>query len=230
MKIDRVTITGADESINPEELVAISDKYPFVEWAILVSTSKEGVPRFPSKKWIDEFIKVKGLQRAIHICGGWIRKLIVDRNPEVFIDRPEFIESFPRIQLNFSHLSSNVTFLETLTPYKNQFIFQINKQREEKLNLTAFAKYKGINATALFDASGGKGKLPNKWPEYPGFYSGYAGGLGPDSIEEELKRIAEAVGENTIWIDMESRVRSLDDSKFELDKVVKCLEVVKFYV
>jgi hypothetical protein len=36
MKITRVTITGADDKIQPEQLIDLSYKYCFVEWAIRV--------------------------------------------------------------------------------------------------------------------------------------------------------------------------------------------------
>ena len=37
MILDRVTITGADDSIHVEQLAELSQAYPYVEWGILVS-------------------------------------------------------------------------------------------------------------------------------------------------------------------------------------------------
>ncbi len=47
MKIDKVTLTGADDSVRPAELVEISQQYPLVEWGILFSKSQQGTARFP---------------------------------------------------------------------------------------------------------------------------------------------------------------------------------------
>jgi hypothetical protein len=55
---------------------------------------------------------------------------------------------------------------------------------------------------------------------------GYAGGIGPDSIGADLTRIAEAVGEGVIWIDMEGRVRDEAD-RFDLNRVETVLRAVR---
>ena len=37
MTLNRVTITGADDFTEPKDLVELSEEFPFVEWAILLS-------------------------------------------------------------------------------------------------------------------------------------------------------------------------------------------------
>jgi hypothetical protein len=97
----------------------------------------------------------------------------------------------------------------------------------------------------------GAGILPREWPKpiyldvHPGDdgcgvqqhrYHGYAGGLGPDNLAEQIPLIlAAAAGnehtaEGRIWIDMETRVRSSDDRTFDLAKVRRCLEIAAPYV
>ena len=76
MKLHTVTITGADESTNINDLLEISSQFPFVEWGILFSPKQmEGAfPRNPSFKWIMDHIvplKEKGLKLSAHICGAW---------------------------------------------------------------------------------------------------------------------------------------------------------------
>ena len=68
MKLDRVTITGADDSVDPLQLRALSLEFPFVEWGILVSHSNTictsyPKPRFPSPKWIAD------LQGLVSVTG-----------------------------------------------------------------------------------------------------------------------------------------------------------------
>ena len=91
---------------------------------------------------------------------------------------------------------------------------------------------RGLNAVALFDHSGGKGRVPRHWTPIPHqeVFTGYAGGLGPDNLADELKRIHDAVGEATIWIDLETKVRSDDDKVFDLDKVRRCYDIARPYV
>lgn len=233
--INRVTITGADNSIRPEALLPLSEEFPFVEWAILVSSTREDNPRYPARAWVDELAalaKKHDLKLAGHICGAWVRNLVVQKDPAVFNERPEFLEYFPRIQLNFSPYHAAQLFLQVLQPYNNQFIFQMgSKGIAEKKALLQLGLSMGLNLAVLFDRSGGKGVLPTAWPEpIDPFYLGYAGGLGPDSLAEQLPKITEAAGDRTIWIDMESRVRSEDDQQFDLAKVRTCLEICKPWV
>lgn len=236
MPINKVTITGADNSIRPEELLPLSEQYPFVEWAILVSNTKADNPRYPTRSWIDELAnlgKSHNLQLAGHICGEWVRDLVIHRKPTVFEERPEFLEYFPRIQLNFSPYHAAQLFLDLLKPYKNQFIFQVgSKGKGEKVALLNLGLSMGLDLAVLFDRSGGKGILPTSWPEpLDLFYCGYAGGLGPDSLEEQIPKILEKLDSNQpAWIDMESRVRSDDDSLFDLEKVRSCLEICSKWV
>ena len=72
--------------------------------------------------------------------------------------------------------------------------------------------------------SGGAGILPNAWPQARDCYCGYAGGLSPDNIEEQLPEIEKVAGEGPIWLDMETHVRSEDDRQFELAKVRQVLK------
>jgi len=48
VKLDRVTITGADDQTSIAQMAEFSDMFSFVEWGILVSRSQEGAARFPS--------------------------------------------------------------------------------------------------------------------------------------------------------------------------------------
>jgi hypothetical protein len=159
---------------------------------------------------------------------------VIQRRTTVFDEHPEFIENFPRIQLNFSPYDAAPLFLDLLEKYpKNQFIFQVgSKGKKDKKTLLENGLDKGLNLAVLFDRSGGKGILPDKWPEplFPKVYHGYAGGLGPDTLEEEIPKILEASRDQTIWIDMESRVRSEDDEQFDLEKVRLCLEICERHI
>jgi phosphoribosylanthranilate isomerase len=235
MFIDKVTITGADNSIRPEELIPLSAEFPFVEWAILLSETKVDNPRFPSRSWIDELAnlgKSHNLQLAGHVCGAWVRDLVTKKDARVFTNHPEYLEYFPRIQLNFSPYSASQGFLLELKPHKNQFILQMgSKYKDEKVALLNLGLSMGLSISMLFDRSGGKGVVPTSWPiPIEPFYCGYAGGLGPDSLNDQLPAISQTVGERTIWIDMESRVRSEDDQQFDLGKVRKCLELARPWV
>ena len=87
-----------------------------------------------------------------------------------------------------------------------------------------------MHASVLFDASGGHEITPERWPALPDDVPcGFAGGLGPDSLKEQLERLASVAGSQVIWIDMESKIRSEAD-EFDLDKVSRCLEIAQRFV
>lgn len=210
-------MTGAEDSIKPESLVKISQDFPFVEWGILLKDTTGG--RFPSMKWVSE---LKGLNVNLsgHICGKWCRDIFQKKN----IDFPrEIFDIFPRIQLNFSPYAVPLDLIPFLKTFpEKQFIFQIGKKSQADLIWEALNQ--NLNFSCLLDRSGGKGEVPGKWPELiPNVFCGQAGGLGPDTLETELPKIAEVVGEQEIWIDMESRIRT--DGLFDLNKVLNCLKI-----
>lgn len=240
MKIDRVTITGADDSIKPDDILSLSNEFPFVEWGILVSESSTGRARFPSHDWVSQLqllCSESGIgDLSLHICGKWVRDLLIGKRtiPSSLFDY------FPRVQLNF-HAEKTAcdapAFRGALIglPFK-QFIFQLDGAHgNHHLETAAVAGI--LDCVGLFDVSGGAGIVPGEWPapmymtdDSTYAYHGYAGGLGPDSLETELPRIAEAAGDCRIWIDMETRVRSEDDAQFDLAKVRRCLEICQPWI
>lgn len=106
MKIlNRVTVTGADDSTNIDKLFEIQAKYPFVEWGILLSKKyslKDGANRFPSKNWLNDLIgKGSGkLNLSGHICGEWVKEALLGEFPMLDNIHGNFTDGFRRFQLN----------------------------------------------------------------------------------------------------------------------------------
>jgi hypothetical protein len=242
VKLDRVTITGADDRTSTKALVELTEEYPFVEWGILVSKSSEGNPRFPTRDWIEQFvIEMDRLDRArrrnawlsMHVCGFWVRRLLQGIDTEELYRFRSF-PRFQRYQLNFHaevHRMDWPAFEALADRYflHRQIIFQMDGTNEA---LFVRASQSKANVVPLFDRSGGAGVTPQRWPApfTPNVYQGYAGGLGPGNLPTELPRIAESAGDARIWIDMERNVRSEDDMDLDLDKVRAVLEYCAPYV
>lgn len=233
--LEKVTITGADDSTPIEDLVSLSKEFPFVEWGILISAKSEGTYRFPSRKWIDalvtradQFVRElnEPLNLSTHICGRWVRQLFVGQLE--WTELPSIITISQRVQIN-THAEEHVATtaflgnLASLPAPPRQFIFQWDGVNDH-LIYGAFAA--GFAVAALFDTSGGAGRLPVSWPQpKPDFLCGYAGGLGPDNVEGQLRIIEQRCAGRVYWIDMERRVRTQDDSRLDLDKVRRVLEI-----
>ena len=86
------------------------------------------------------------------------------------------------------------------------------------------------NVSMLVDDSKGTGVMSSTpWPSPPlnGEYKiGYAGGIGPSNIQTVLGDVIEAGSGEAIWIDMESKLRSVKNDKdiFDLDKCYKVID------
>lgn len=240
MILDRVTITGADDTVRPYDLWCLSKEFPFVEWGILFSHRQQGGPRFPSLDWVHDLASLAegvNIGLSAHLCGGWVRELLAGEFTFAHLF-PALVEQLDRVQLNFHGERAKVNvdrFLNALsdrchqtTPFHLQCIFQLDGVNDELCNR---AQSRGIDAVGLHDLSGGAGILPRAWPGANfHFYTGYAGGLGPDNLEVQIQEIEKAAGNAKIWIDMETKVRSEDDGRFLLEKVHRCLEVARPYV
>lgn len=237
-QLDRVTITGADDSVTAEDLITISQEFPFVEWGILFSRrlqdttlTQERTPRYPSPAWILHELPLldeAGVQLSAHLCGGWVRALALEGDFAWKRCNPRTSQIFPRIQLNFH---AERQFRDT------HHEFAAILEREEEAGHQIILQVDGVNDTwitqlviengigvPLFDTSHGAGVSPSRWPKaWPKTFCGYAGGLSPTNVVDEITRIREVACGERIWIDMERQVRTDDDRALDLDKVCRVL-------
>ena len=235
MKLNRVTLTGADDTVKPGDLFDIFARYPFVEWGILLSRTRMGQPRYPSTAWLMELSfecerREIGINLSVHLCGGLVRE-IVRGDDSAFHDFDVPLSLAHRIQLNFAGQHVDVdrhAFGQVLKRHaRYQYVFQL-EGRNEGLFDAALESLK-LNAAGLFDCSGGRGVTPETWPspKWLAIDHSYAGGLGPDNIEAELPRICAAHSasgsSSDFGVDMESKVRDEED-RFDLFRCEKVLE------
>lgn len=241
MHLDRVTITGADDSVSPRALACLSAAYPCVEWGILASASHAGVPRFPSHPWIRDLQgqhATTPLALSLHLCGRWVHHLL-----NGFDAPPWLFASMRRVQLNFHGEDLAYAPVPCWSALRRlgdrQIIFQIDGAHGFEY-WQAIRGQNGrnghVDAVPLWETSGGPWRLPDYWPfpvtipDGPVCLKGYAGGLGPENLGELLAQIAEAAGDASIWIDLETHVRSADGQRLDLDKVIACLDLAQPYV
>lgn len=232
-----VTVTGADDSIYPEQLIPLAKKFRFVEFGILLLKKQQGGKRFPSRDWLDRLYALSlsnHFNLSGHICGGWLRDLCVGE-PVFLDDTGHLFAIFKRFQLNFYGETHEVDIhkcgqlLEKKFSGK-QIIFQIDGNSENRQMFASMRAFFDVDVHPLFDSSSGRGELPKEWPSPLGRFYGYAGGLSPGNLQKELEKISRVVAGSLVWIDTESRVRSKYDKLFDLDKVQWFLEAAKPWV
>lgn len=232
--LNRVTITGADDKTSIDELLDLSLEFPFVEWGILLSKRHEGTSRFPSRAWSDLFLaqaKLHHIHVAVHLCGAWVRELLMGNLQ--MSELPDIAAFADRIQINTHaefHVSTVKMFDFMQAAADKTFIFQLDGIND---HLFDAASTKRSDVAGLFDASHGAGVLPNSWPipsVWARFY-GYAGGLGPNNLAEQIPRIHQAAlhGVTDYWIDMEGRVRNYA-GEFDLGLVHRALDICAPFV
>lgn len=230
MKLEIVTITGADDQVDVQQLYDLQLEFPFVEWGILLSATNQGQPRYP---WgglleIAEFNSRYPLRLSGHICSNWMQD-ILNGYPTIISDKPFIQNTFDRIQLNchnrtwrlkegaflnaIDQLCKERSLFKSYGEYSHgEYILPWDGQSQDYLPIvTAEA-----NASLLFDTSGGKGESPKEWPAISG-WTGFAGGLTPDNLETQLIAISKIAGDCPFWIDVESGVRT--DNQFDFKKV-----------
>lgn len=223
MKIDKVTITGADDNTDILEMVDIQRRYHFVEWGILLSAKRAGTDRYVSQKRLEKLFMYGGLKLSAHLCGDYAARML-QLKPYTYI--ADNLPYFDRFQINYS-IPKPLNGYNTLQALVDQthfvnsgpVILQLNNN-----NTYAVNELKNVtDLQFLYDSSGGTGKLiENIVGPYRGCYTGYAGGINCDNITEIAKRITDFDDIRNVWIDMESGVRT--DDKLDMDKVVSVLK------
>lgn len=235
MLFNRVTITGADDAVDIGDLVELTNRYPFVEWGILLHETKQGQPRYPLTDWLTAVCKSK-LPLSGHLCGRWARRTC--KNEWLFQEAYSHLaDKFSRWQLNISPyyqtIKDEYAFIDHM-PFNSdvQVIFQFYCDPVKWVFPTVIGRAwaAGKNVAMLWDGSGGKGILPNAYPHF-GIQppTGIAGGLTPDNLETQIVSMSLAVRDkDPIWIDVESGVRT--NNMFDLDKVGAFLQTSSKWV
>lgn len=221
------TLTGVDEHTTLATLGALSQQYPFVEWGVLYSPGRAGTQgRYPSATWLAGLASALRRGRevpqfALHLCGDAVHDFLAGGRVT------ELAAAFPRIQLNFR--ASDIALpalVEALRRHPDQMVLTQHNQTNARVAQTLRP---APNHGLLFDASGGRGVLRGAWPApFPGFACGYAGGLGPHNLAQQLPAIHAAADGAPYWIDMESSLRNELD-RFDLSRARAALiEVARF--
>ena len=98
----KITITGIDHAVTPDELEQLARCEPTieVEFAALLGSHNGSKPRYPPWSLIEAFAafaKTVGVSSALHLCGKWAREAVSgDYSRELTV----LARKFGRIQVN----------------------------------------------------------------------------------------------------------------------------------
>ena len=224
------TLTGVDGYTSLEELSILSSEFPFVEFGFLYSPSRQGMPgRYPSLVTLQQMLEKlpDHIHVALHACGQGVSDLLVGESVARELGEMVKLRS-GRVQLNFNYSRGQINIGELnafIERFEAPVIIQHNHNNAECVTALTAA-----NRSVLFDGSGGRGKSPDRWPRpLSGAYCGYAGGLGPDNLRQQIPKIQDVAGGLPYWIDMESSLRNEKDW-FDAAKARQCLEIVRDFL
>ena len=202
MELKLITCSGPNETTPIPELLNLLDEFPRAEIGVQVSEKKATIetPRYLwiHALWREAFRRQKEINAALHVNLRWVEDFgqgIVAPDLEEFLNLQTIEEHpfFQRVQLNFKigrEKEPDIDKLETVIRRfpRHRFILSYN---ESNRRLIHEMYVRAVKFDCLFDESFGAGIVPKtrKEPVYIDVFQGYAGGINPDNVAEELDKI-----------------------------------------
>lgn len=219
MKVTSVTLTGINSHIPLRNLVAISEKFSYVEWGVLYNPELEGSHRHPTIDWINYVLnnKPEYMRVSVHLCRRGRLNFI-----ESISNQPLF-KNANRIQFNIPRYGFD-KFL------KKEY-YNSNLPEYAKNNPVILAGHISStlpeNVMCLFDHSGGDGKVSTTYdsPLYRDKPTGYCGGISSSNVYIQLPLIEKAAGNVEVWLDSETGV--MERNRLSLTKCIEFLNVIR---
>lgn len=237
MPLIGLTITGADDETDIDEMLDLTSDHTFLEWGILFGReAKQGTTRYPTSRWIEDWLAAAEdswttVSSAAHLCFPWPRNLSCNA---LTWDEIYRLRDFNRIQVNQSYHEVNQDYIKALFLSISNIGKPVIFQNNGTLPVADIDHYvSGMTCSTipqvLFDCSGGRGVEIKDYPEpLSDMLCGYAGGIGPENIERVLTDLAQKFPKAEYWVDMESRVRTEDH--LDLNKIKACVEIAAKFV
>ncbi|UFW79979.1 hypothetical protein [Rhizobium sp. SU303] len=221
MTLPVLTMTGIDAKTDPKWIRAMLRKlvlkngYSGLEFAILRSPKVDQSPRYPKRDVIKRLMsEAHSGDFAYHLCGRYARMVHSQEWAEL-CDIIDF-RDVGRVQVNSAEADEKAI----LNLWR--FSVHIGTPVVMQWRGNEFPAVSGIHL--LQDRSGGQGIAETTWSTPDAIcvkaktFIGYAGGLGPDNVQQALKSIRTASRGRRFWIDCESSLRTddwFDQSKAE---------------
>ena len=100
--LEKITVTGVDDSNNQEHMLLLHNLCDRVEFGILVSQNNGGRPRYPTLPWAYKLLRPEydKLNLSLHVCGSWMRRLLLGEEMAIQAIGSELWDRCQRVQFN----------------------------------------------------------------------------------------------------------------------------------
>lgn len=243
MNLRYITCSDIREDVPVRDAIELLNISPKVELGIQAhpSAMSRGMPRF---EWFTELIRKSREANALcnialHVNYDWCSKICNNPNwgfpseLSQYIGRVPYGKSEPLIrrwQFNIGDSTHGfdaeklASFTKLRSPL-HEFIFPYNDKTRNYVS--DLSEFKRSRFSLFYDSSYGIGKLPEKWsaPVYKNRPMGYAGGLGPDNVADNLEKIAAVCPQNyTTWIDAEGQLMKPGTRQFDIERAARYVQ------
>lgn len=227
MFLKTIVCSGVNEKNDVDDAIRFLKEHSCIEFGVQCSPRKAGyqTPRF---EWLQELTaklaekQIKG-RIALHLNEGFATSFCEGMVPPEIIELLNNDNIIGRLQLNFK--IGRETFNGKTTPDFTKLQNAVSSVPTHRIILSAsrpnlpfiqMAHHHGMPFDVLFDDSFGEGKLPDtqRPPLFEDVFQGYAGGLSPENIVQELDKISK-VAKTNIFIDAEGKLKDNNSFSFE---------------
>lgn len=237
---------GADDSIEPLLLAAISARHQWVEWGLLFRPDKAGQPRYASEAWLEQLAAANAgrvMRLAGHLCSTRVDEVL--RGDATFVKEVSGRVGIARFQINATKANGTdmgafstpegaercVASLRSVFASLPKVEFIVQRNVETKPLWERLLEDAPPNMSMLFDDSMGLGVESDAFappPTQPVKF-GYAGGLSPSNLKLQLERMGKVAAGHTLWCDMETSLRTVrrdGTDLFDANKAMSCIRCV----
>lgn len=223
MRLNKIVLSGANEFTDAGALAEFGRKHELAEIGIQVSGDKAffGSARYWWLHTLTFYVSSQN-RLALHLNKDWAEAFCAGKIPtelETFLKFRHHNGKlvFERIQLNFKigrEKTPNMdTLLATMKRYQPEHKFILSYNDSNKEFIRNIYKSGFMIDALLYDSSFGEGITPAQRaaPVFADVYQGYAGGLSPDNVTDELNKIGALVPPGKcFFIDAEGKLKGED--------------------
>lgn len=231
MNIRYITCSDPRNHNTHDEMFDLWKIDPRVEIAVQMHPGKVS-PDTERYKWIRQLVDILYIRKqeynlAIHVNNDWCDDICNGKIPcalEPLFNASSYYKSRPLVQRVQLNMPKNTA--ENFNPQKLKSVINAYNDKEfiiqykpTTVNAVQQLHKTGAQFSLLFDESGGRSESPESWqkPVYgPEHLQGYAGGLTPETVAENLDKIAKVAGKHPTWTDVEGGVQ-LPTGEFKPD-------------